>query len=298
MDDDDDRSACSWKVGQAVRVRSADGATARRGIISVAHSLPTSFDVIYEKPLHKVNTAETSGDEEERVDASRMSALLDFESHYSMDIISSAFVLKSNANMLFGLRDYQSALDLYKKAMERLVGGITMEIGCLVLVSYTDSVDIRTGMIADSDASVYDVLLDDADKGQPHSDDEAMVTADRLLVLASSPVDRWLQRSLYLNMARCASKLSLKGWAVKYASLALAISSFQSIVHTDAPSATAPIDIDISPGASSSVSEVDVVGLLADCLYFRGRSLLIACRPQMARKARRWSPLTRTTTRH
>lgn len=287
---DDERSHYSWRVGLAVRVRSADGATARRGIISVVHSLPMSFDVIYEKPL---SIAETSGDEEERVDASRMSVLLDFESS-SMDI-SSASNFKSNANILFGLRDYQSALNLYKKAMERLVGGIPMEIGCLVLVSYSDSVDIRTGMIADLDASEYDVLLD-ADNGQPHSDDEVMVTADRLLVLALSPADRWLQRSLYLNMARCVSKLSLKGWAVKYASIALAISSFQSIAHPDATShATSSIGIDISLGASNSEGVVDVAGLLADCLYFRGKSLLTACRPQMARKAR-WSLLARTTT--
>lgn len=277
---DDERSACSWRVGQAVRVHSADRAIARRGIISVVHSLPTSIDVIYEKPL----ITETSGDEEERVDAIRISALLDFESNPSMDI-SSAFILKSNANTLFGLRDYQSALDLYKKAMERLVVGIPMEIGCLVLVSYSDSVDVRTGMIADLNASVYDVMLD-AYNGQPHSDDEAMVTADRLLVLASSPADRLLQRSLYLNMARCASKLSLKGWAVKYASIALAISSFQSITHQDTASTTTSIDAGISLGASNLDSVVDVAGLLADCLYFRGRSLLNACRPQMAKKAR------------
>jgi len=280
----DEKSACSWRVGQAVRVHSSNRAIARRGIISVVHSLPTSIDVIYEKPLKNVNTAETSGDEEERVDTSRISVLLDFESNPSMDV-SSAFVLKSNANTLFGLRDYQSALDLYKKAMDRLVGGVPMEIGCLVLVSYSDSVDVRTGMIADLDSSVYDVMLDAAN-GQPHSDDEVMVTADRLLVLALSPVDRWLQRSLYLNMARCASKLSLKGWAVKYASIALAISSFQSVAHPDAASTTASIDNGICLGASNSDSEVDVAGLLADCLYFRGRSLLNACRPQMARKAR------------
>jgi len=280
----DEKSACSWRVGQAVRVHSSNRAIARRGIISVVHSLPTSIDVIYENPLKNVNTAETSGDEEERVDASRISVLLDFESNPSMDV-SSAFVLKSNANTLFGLRDYQSALDLYKKAMDRLVGGVPMEIGCLVLVSYSDSVDVRTGMIADLDASVYDVMLDAAN-GKPHSDDEVMVTADRLLVLALSPVDRWLQRSLYLNMARCASKLSLKGWAVKYASIALAISSFQSVAHPDAASTTASIDTGISLDASNSDSEVDVAGLLADCLYFRGRSLLNACRPQMARKAR------------
>jgi len=269
----------SWKVGQAVRVRGADQTIARRGIISLVHSPPTSFDIIYENSLRNVNITAARGDEEERVDATRMSALLDFESQHSIDI-SSASTLKSNANTLFGLRDYQSALVFYMKAMERLVGGIPLQVGCLVLVSYLDSADLRTGMIADSDDSMYDVLLD-AD-GRSHSEEEVVVAADRVLVLAASPPDRVLQRSLYLNMARCASKLSLKGWTVKYASIALAISSFMNLENPEAACTTASSDI--YPSDSNADSEVDAVGLLADCLYFRGRSLLTACRPQMARK--------------
>ena len=181
--------------------------------------------------------------------------------------------LKSDANTLFELKDYKSAVVVYKKAINRIVGDTQLEVGCLVLVSYSDSVDMRTGMISDVADLAYDVLLDDDYRHQV--DEEVVVSADRLLVLASSPSDRLLQRSLYLNLARCATKLSYKGWAVKYASIALAISSLIDSECRDKASTV--------PSCSMS-PEMDSVRLLADCLYFRGRSLLIACRPQLAKK--------------
>jgi hypothetical protein len=86
------------------------------------------------------------------------------------------------------------------------------------------------------------------------------VSYDLLMPLCKTEQDQLLQRSLYMNMARCFMKLDQKGWAIKYASLAIAV----TLAYAQNPSTP------------------EVAKLLADCYYFRSKALIAACRPKFA----------------
>jgi tetratricopeptide (TPR) repeat protein len=184
---------------------------------------------------------------------------------------------KNNGNVLFTAKDFSAAMGYYKKALACLSdrgGGLTFAMGQEVIVSYPNSINYKSGMVsdADCDARTADVMLESEEDDEDEEAEECGVSFDRMLPLAKEASKQLLQRSIYLNMARCALKLELKGWAIKYSSIA--------ICTTHAFVSTAR-----QQGLPSSSKE-EQGKLLADCYYFRAKALLAACRPKFAAQVR------------
>jgi len=232
-----------------------------------------TFDIIYASP-------KGGDDEESSVAGDRIQALLTVEAEFpNIAEIKDAEILKSAGNSLFTLKDYDAALSYYKRALiilnapsdsssDRAAKGFT--IGQGVIISYADSLDCQTGIVSDTTEDSADVMMDDSEL-----DEETEVPFTRLTQLASGVKNILLQRSVYLNMARCALKQEQKGWAIKYSSVALAISHhLQGVQREGSGSAEAPL------------TAAEVKKFLADGYYFRGKALLQAHRPKFATQVR------------
>ena len=114
--------------------------------------------------------------------------------------------------------------------------------------------------VADLEAGQYDVLLDSVvesngeDEEEEEEEEEQRVPAQRIAAaLAAGAEERELQRSLWINVARCLLKRCQFGWTVRFASLALACSKCMG--HAKGT---------------------------ADGLAVRCKSLLAACKPKAA----------------
>jgi tetratricopeptide (TPR) repeat protein len=251
-----------FSVGQDVRVLLGDGGSSRRGTIMVKNT-----DDSYEVLLTVGDGA--AGEEEIVMTADRIAPLYSFETEPTLPLEAQyAEVWKNNGNVLFTAKDYSAALGYYQKALSCLRDnskGSKFAMGDEVIISYQNSINYKSGMVsdADSDARTADVMLE----GDEDEEEECGVAFDRLLPLAKDATQQLLQRSIYLNMARCVLKQELKGWAIKYSSIAICI--------THAYISTAR-----QQGVTSSKEEQSK--LLADCYYFRAKALLAACRPKFA----------------
>jgi hypothetical protein len=245
------------EIGSTVRVN-CDGYS-RRGIIAYINSsdnndnLPKdnidndnlSFDIIYLN-----NTEESS------VISSRVSPLLDleilcnqYETHsFSSEQLPHEMVqfMKLCGNSLFELKDFDGAYEYYLKAHHLMLKLQELSIGSRVLIQMEASSCYVIGMISgiSSDGNedrtkkrktyevIYDHLVNDIDE-------EDNVSPDRLIALYEIPetgdsgdvdetsdkkdVGLELQRSIFLNLSKCATKRHLKGWAVRWALLAVGL---------------------------------------------------------------------------
>ena len=250
-------------VGQRVRVLDNSKSISYLGIISLINTDDT-YDIILSS---KGNSGK---DELTSVPQDLVSELQSFEiddSHNGVD----AEARKSQGNTLFSAKDYTAALEYYKRGIAALfptssndsLGEYSM--GSNVFVAYTDSLNLNTGMVSEVDLSARtaDVMIESTDADH----EELAVPFGRLLPLSSEPKAQLLQRSLYMNMARCCLKLEQKGWAIKYASIALATS------YAYATSAQE---------CGETVALADLDKLMGDCYYFRAKALLAANRPKFA----------------
>lgn len=282
-------------IGKYIRVQSLDNTITRKAIISFIHNDNDSrsdcnkitYDIIYINSRGIQSNKEAKNEEEEEenyVSTERISLLQDFEYETILNNFS-AIELKHQANIIFNLKDFQCAIEYYKKAISQLFSTRKFQIGQNVLVSFPNDINCCTGMISDvvkHNEELYDVMLDNYNHQQVGTNDENEVhgvKADRLIILMTDDQvdDCLLQRSIYLNIARSYLKLSLKGWAIKYASLAIATNHYIIYHYTTQKYAATIIDDD--PKQKDMYEK-----LCADAYYFRAKALLIACRPKYATK--------------
>ncbi len=242
-------------VGKRVRVLNEDKETSFTAVISCVAD-DGAFDVLYDN---------RDPEEDVAVPAERILDLLPFETQADGIIEDfsqlSAETLKDRGNALFAAKDFCSATEYYRRALVALVdsgssSGSSLSIGSQVLVLDMTSGDFHDGYVSSVDGDSVDVELDD--------DEERTVSADAVVKLAKKPVDQVTQRAVYMNLARCALKRGLKGWAIRYASIALAV--------------TRKVLSEGQDGEPLLVAKKS----LGDCLFFRGKTLVAACRPGKA----------------
>ena len=158
-----------------------------------------------------------------------------------------------------------------------------------MLVSYAGTLNFRSGIISDvmddgkdeaCNKRLLDIILDGPNEESSTTegaetlgpaDEETAVPTDRVTPLARRLEDKKLQRALHMNLARCCLKRLQKGWAIKHASIAMAISEHLLVFSQQ------------QAGDAAAQQQVrDLTKQLGDCLYFRGKALLAACRPKFA----------------
>ena len=254
-----------FSLGEAVRVTSADKTCAGKGMIAMVNG-DSTFDIIY-------STSKLENDEESAVHSDRIKHLLKEE----VDLAESndAEVWKNIGNSVFALKDYDAAIAYYKRALALLTPttGDNISIGQSVIVSYNDTLDCQNGIISDINDGVADVMFDDSEQ-----EEETDIPFKRLTPMASGLKNILLQRSIYMNLARCVLKQEQKGWAIKYSSFALAISHHLETLLTN----------NEANENDAKITENEVNKYLADGYYFRGKALLQAHRPKFAAQVHYW----------
>ena len=147
-------------------------------------------------------------------------------------------MMKDRANILFTKhKDILGAEKLYMKALAKVSPCAPFTVGTTVLLLPYDQktrVNLLSATVADLEAGQYDVLLDSLVEGnggdegeekEEEEEEEQRVSAQRIAAaLAAGAEERELQRSLWINLARCLLKRCQYGWTVRFASLALACS--------------------------------------------------------------------------
>lgn len=234
-------------VGRRVRVLDAECKSSCAATISYVHDSSDAVDVILDGSTQQ---------EECNVVITRLSNLFLFETRSGEE--DEATACKEYGNQLFGAKDFDAASKYYLRGINRLNGEI-LSVGSQVLVLVrSEYVD---GMVSsvDSTKSLLEVELDD--------EEEVVVSQSEVIRLRRTIDDLKLQRSLYLNLAKCSHKKSLKGWAVRYSGIAIAIVNFILRNHQ-----------------LSGTEEKDLLKAKADSHYFRGKVLIEACRPYNAEK--------------
>lgn len=220
---------------------------------------------------------------------------------------------KECANCLFGLKDFVSAESVYRGIVTAIAKYNPLEVGAAVIVlpsvtaassavmSYAKRslLSYRLGTISSSENGSFDVMLDsDSEDGDIEDDEEEVgVPPGRLVVIDSlaqcaaakpsaavSLNGMWIHlrchdvlRAVYINLCRCALKLSRPSHAVRYASLSLTlIQLLERLSMETRGTDTAPEAI------ASLVTSERLRKCAADVLLIRARALLSINRPKMA----------------
>jgi tetratricopeptide (TPR) repeat protein len=236
-------------VGARIRVMDREGKSSCLATISYIDDSNNVVDLILEDSLQ----------EECGVSVDRLSELNDFEQLNDRKVSDvTAFTLKEYGNAVFSSKDFSSAIHYYTKALD-LLNAEPISIGSEVLVLVRNA--YFSGMVSSVEPikSLVEVELD--------YDEEITVKQSDAIALSRSLEDLKLQRSLYLNLAKCAHKKCLRGWAVRYSSIAIAVLDFIFKTVTLA-------DADVKELQKAKV----------DSHYFRGRVLLECNRPKNAEK--------------
>lgn len=250
------------EVGGRVRVYDPATDRASTAVISVISSdqpgCEGTVDVIYD-----------AGDspEEANIPLSRIQPLQAFEEDVQRGVIFESSQYKDFGNVLFGSKDYAAAMLYYQKALRAIDQRQRLSTGSHVIFIDPQCGECKDGIISGEDESkekdgevLYEVLL---------GDEEEVTTRPEHLVQIPSDLDQCLlQRSVYLNLARCCLKRALKGWAIRYGSIALGITRDLASDHSDS-------------------ADIDLNKLFADALYFRAKTMILASRSALASKVSR-----------
>lgn len=179
--------------------------------------------------------------------------------------------IKELGNSVFKVFDYESAIDFYLASLSVLKSiCMNLSIGSSVLVKRSD-MEYMVAMVVDIDDNTIEIDYDNEENIVSKS---VIVNHNDVILLFSSRkrhegsiVDventgtRILQRSLYINLARCNMKLDRPGWATYYASLSMAVTkSLKYDGHDDNT----------------------ILKFFRDELVVRANALLIAGRPKLA----------------
>jgi tetratricopeptide (TPR) repeat protein len=106
----------SFSVGEKVRVMCDVHKLSRRGMIA-CHNLDMTYDIIYD---NKSEFCKDLLDEEPSVAESRISSLLDFEIDSTAVPAPSPCEMKEYGNILYKIRDYDSAIKCYRTSLDSL----------------------------------------------------------------------------------------------------------------------------------------------------------------------------------
>lgn len=272
----------SFSIGSKVRVLGKEERNGQQKLATISLVDDSSYGIIYDDDCEEV-----------AVSPSRLSALLPWE-HLPLHRYD-ALELKEFGNALFRIKDYDAAVRYYKASLDVLLRTVKLSVGTTVLVAKSPS-EYVSGMIADANASgSYEVIFDEEEL-----DDESNVPASRLIVVATnrressnhrddskeqSELDRTdvveLQRALYMNLARCSFQKQppLPGWAVRWSTLALAVTLYKQQQSNAGSSNDRTTEKGDNEAPSSNAPKQ-----LADALYLRCKAFIAASRPQFARK--------------
>ncbi len=287
-------------TGLVVRVQSKDLEYSQKATLAYFDNDLNQWDVIYD-----------AGGEEAGVNITRIALLQPFElNEYDLNDTTDPLILKENGNYLYStLKDYDCAMNYYSKALTVMGrngrGKETNSTGSAVLVSSRGgSLDIRPAMISDQYENkgrhtqdhkpaqgthhsgveyLYDVIYEEENDTEHDSElieEEEGITIDRIFALGEFR-HRECQRACYLNMARCAVKKGLYGWAVRYASLALAVTE---MMHNNGTYHTAKTIAKGNNRFNHEHINENWKKKASDCLFLRGKALLLSGRPGSSKK--------------
>jgi tetratricopeptide (TPR) repeat protein len=256
----------SITIGQKIRVLPVDpNEESSIGIISYIHlkdpeQRPTGVDVLYDNPTR----------EESDVVIDRIHHLLPFEEISLAELQTlDANSLKEYGNDLFRLKDYSKAMEFYQLALQSFHSRqkkSVLAIGTSILIFNHQVGDFYFGMISSNDEGEgeYEIVLSD--------DSETTAKESDLIEIPQQYELQLLTRSCYSNLAKCALKRNLKGWAVRYSSLSLALTRAMISLAQD----TGLYD-------KNEEKRKQLSQFLIDSLYFRGKVFVSACRPRRAK---------------
>lgn len=210
-------------------------------------------------------------EEESGINIDRVKKLEYFENRNTSDNFSDNIEfskLKEEGNVLYALRDYKSAEDYYKYSLKIMKVPFSssmnlFSIGQEALVEQNGSIDFDFGMVSGINSDKVDILLDNGDELN-----DCLLTS--LVLLCNNNNNKTIQRSIYMNMARCSLKRHRNGWAVKFSSIAIAIS--MSILSNE------------NSNNNNNINKEEIHKQLADSFYFRGKLLISINRSKFAEK--------------
>jgi hypothetical protein len=250
-------------IGERVRVTGKPPSDQTNVAVIACVNLDGTYDIIYD------TKTKNEPDEDHNVLGSRISALEPFE--LSSGSFTSPLELKNQGNILFQkCKDINAATSFYNNALDDLLRGVELSVGSTVLVELTEC-SFRTGMVSDVDDEnhtvevMYDIssLYDDDEEeeeaivpkkrislvakdidvtipafilGDNHSTKRTAESKEELSSSREQTTSLGLQRALYMNLARCCMKRvpPRPGWAVRWASLAIALSQLEAAAAEEA----------------------------------------------------------------
>jgi len=140
-----------------------------------------------------------------------------------------------------------------------------LSIGRVIIFEGDKSLDHYYAMISEIYDNSVDVVFDES---QSTAGEAFGIPMSKVIFVSQDIGLRKVQRSLYMNLAKCSSKRNRNGWAIKYVSIAIAISY--------------SIRDSVEDKNESSV----LVKQLSDSCYLRSKILLACNRPKLALKVR------------
>ncbi len=259
-------------IGEKVRLMpvEADGLSTT-AMVSYIHEMngeQVSVDLIFER-----SSANTLNQEEEtEVPLNRLQKLLPFEMLSKSQLLEqhTATAIKDFGNQLFHVKDFIKSMEFYQlslQAIDQHEKEACFSLGTPVIVFSEEIGDFLYGIVSSNDdfsaAATYEIMLS--------NDEERHIPAKDLTVIPPNYENQLLQRSLYSNLGKCAVKRVLRGWAIRYGSLALILTRAMISLAQD----TGLYDED-------GEKRKKLQQLLVDALFFRGKALILASRPVRA----------------
>lgn len=225
-----------------------------------------SYDIIYDGK----DMAEECG-----VPEFRIMAVEEFETHTAL--CDDATLWKDRGNVLFAKKDFAEAVKCYQRSLSCVscIGKVPVIGNSVLCISSHNDMAYPVGIVSyietlpNPAAAVYEVLLPEGD--------EIHLAAEHLAILSDSEDESTLQHSVYKNLARCMCKLSYRGWAVRYATLAYSIMRY--ILHTHEANRE-------GEGEQGNSVYAHVHKMYVDALYFRAKVLVEVGRPHTALQVR------------
>lgn len=219
----DQPHATIYSVGENVRVVDAQGESAQCAVIACCHGNAASVGLVGIFRARNVNLYDVIYDsnEEANVPEFRIFALQEFERIDPQDpqgLCCSPEVWKDRGNTLFAQKDFPAASRCYAKALAELTGRLMVGSTVIFADAQSSAINYPTGIVALLEGTPAEAVL------MLSSGDEVTTSEAQLVLLPDSHQPRQLTLAIYKNLARCNSKLTRHGWALRYVNLAVAVS--------------------------------------------------------------------------
>jgi hypothetical protein len=276
----------NFQIGHYVRVYDSESTEshARIGMIAFINENNGTCDIVFNSK--STSTTSSQSREQETSDRDGVSWFLirslepfEYLALESKKYDSSATRLKEQGNIIFGLRDYDKASELYLAALDVLnKASSSLSIGSEIIIQLKpNSTFLFTAMISSvQDDGRYEVeMSEDVDVFE---DSVSIVEKSQIVSVIFPDVkgstngneNRILQRSLYINLSRCCMKRTRLGWAVRWINMAMAI--------------TRCIESDYDSSSSGSSPPIDILKCKTDEYFIRCRAFITANKLELAEK--------------